>query len=53
MGSDDDDVFLFFEPLEEHERNEELNTVEDYLGVFHDLLKVCMFVDCLRPSCLD
>ena len=44
LGSDDDDVFLFFEPLEEHERNEDLNTVEDYLGVFHDLLKVRMII---------
>jgi hypothetical protein len=53
LGSDDDDVFLFFEPLEEHERNEELNTVEDYLGVFHDLLKVRMVVHCRPLPCLN
>lgn len=41
LGKDDDDVFLFFEPLQEAKNNPWLQTVADYLDCFKQLLEVC------------
>lgn len=41
LGRPDDDVFLFFEPLEELEKNASLpRTVEGWLDMFQQLLEV-------------
>lgn len=47
LGRPDDDVFLFFEPLEEVENNPSSNGPTEYLDMFKELLEVRTILSCL------